>query len=172
MHMELQVVDVNTCLPIPELLADVWHCNSTGFYSGIAVEEAQGGLNTTFLRGIQSSDSEGITAFDTLFPGHYDGRITHFHLVVRTDATLQENNTYTGGTTLHIGQVYFDDTLMNAVEATYPYNTNPIEYTSWEVDVSARWQKRGRFRLVPAAVSSLTIPNSTSIRRLSFRNGT
>jgi hypothetical protein len=134
MHIELQFVDQNTCQPIPELLADVWHCNATGFYSGISTSEGEGGLNTTFLRGIQVSDSEGVTAFDTLFPGHYDGRITHFHLVVRTNATLQENNTYTGGTTLHVGQVYFEDALVEAVEATDPYNTNTIEYTSWEND--------------------------------------
>jgi len=69
-----------------------------------------------------------------LFPGHYDDRVTHLHVVVQTNATIQPNNTYTSGTTLHIGQLYFDDALVKSVEATYPYNTNTIAYTSWEVD--------------------------------------
>lgn len=35
MHIELQFVNMKTCEPVPELLADVWHCNSTGVNSGI-----------------------------------------------------------------------------------------------------------------------------------------
>lgn len=133
-HIEIQFVDMNTCEPVTEVLADVWHCNSTGFYSGIDTSEGEGGLNTTFLRGVQIADADGVASFDTLFPGHYDGRVTHFHLVVQDDYTLQPNNTYTGGNTLHIGQLYFDDTLVKAVEATEPYTQNTIAYTTWEVD--------------------------------------
>lgn len=81
-----------------------------------------------------SDSEEGMTRFDTLFPGHYDDRVTHLHLVVQSNWTQLENNTYTDGTTLHIGQLYFDDTLVKAVEETYPYNTNTIPYTTWEVD--------------------------------------
>lgn len=134
MHIELQFVDQNTCEPVPEILADVWHCNSTGVYSGIDSSLGEGGLNSTFLRGVQSSDAEGVASFDSLFPGHYDSRITHFHLVVQTNATLLPNDTYTGGETLHVGQIYFEDALVSAVEATSPYNTNTIAFTSWEVD--------------------------------------
>lgn len=84
---------------------------------------------------MQLADAEdGVVAFDTLFPGHYDDRVTHLHLVVQTNVTMQPNNTYTDGQTLHIGQLYFEDALIDAVEATYPYNTNTIEYTSWEID--------------------------------------
>jgi protocatechuate 3,4-dioxygenase beta subunit len=36
-------------------------------------------LNGTTLRGVQPTDSHGIASFDTLFPGHYDGRTTHIH---------------------------------------------------------------------------------------------
>jgi hypothetical protein len=134
MHIELQFVDMSTCEPVESVLADVWHCNATGVYSGIDSSEGEGGLNSTFMRGVQSSDEEGVAAFDSLFPGHYDSRITHFHLVVQTNATLLPNNTYTGGTTLHIGQIYFDDALVEAVEATAPYNTNTIAFTTWELD--------------------------------------
>ncbi|CAJ2503982.1 Uu.00g113760.m01.CDS01 [Anthostomella pinea] len=134
LHLEMQFVDMNTCAPVPQLLADVWHCNATGVYSGIGTDEGEGGLNSTFLRGVQTSDADGTVAFDTLFPGHYNARVTHFHLVVQTNGTYQANNTYTGGDTLHVGQLYFDDSLVKAVEATYPYYTNTIAYTTWEDD--------------------------------------
>lgn len=134
MHIELQFVDMTTCEPAPAVLADVWHCNSTGEYSGISTSEGEGGLNSTFLRGVQVADDEGVLAFDSLFPGHYDDRVTHFHLVVQNNYTLLDNDTYTGGNTLHVGQLYFDDTLVKAVEATTPYNQNTIAFTTWEDD--------------------------------------
>lgn len=134
MHLEMQFVDMNTCEPVSELLADVWHCNATGVYSGIAESDGEGGLNSTFMRGVQPSDDEGVASFDTVFPGHYDGRITHLHVATETNATLLPNNTYTGGTTLHVGQLYFEDDLVSAVEATSPYNTNTIAFTTWELD--------------------------------------
>ena len=44
MHLELQFVDQNTCEPVPEIIADIWHCNATGFYSGIDTSEGEAGL--------------------------------------------------------------------------------------------------------------------------------
>lgn len=62
MHMDLQFVDVTTCLPVPQMAADVWHANSTGFYSGVSAENT---LDEIFLRGAQISDEEGVVAFDS-----------------------------------------------------------------------------------------------------------
>lgn len=62
MHIEMQFVDVNTCLPVSDLAADVWHCNSTGTYSGVEAEDT---LDDTFLRGVQFSDEDGVAAFDS-----------------------------------------------------------------------------------------------------------
>ena len=38
-----------------------------------------GMLKGTALRGVQPTDDHGIALFDTLVPGHYDGRATHIH---------------------------------------------------------------------------------------------
>lgn len=138
LHIEMQFVDINTCEPVSNLITDVWHCNSTGVYSGVS-SEGEGGLNSTFMRGVQITDDDGVAQFDTAFPGHYDRRVTHIHVVTVTNATLLPNETYTGGTTLHIGQLYFDDTLVKEVEANEPYSSNTIAYTSleddgWELD--------------------------------------
>ncbi len=33
MYLEVGVLDVNTCEPLADAYVDVWHCNSTGYYS-------------------------------------------------------------------------------------------------------------------------------------------
>ncbi|KAI1269753.1 Intradiol ring-cleavage dioxygenase [Xylariaceae sp. FL1019] len=131
LHLDLQFIDVETCEPIPaSTLVDIWACNSTGVYSGITSGH-QGGLNTTYLRGVQSTDEDGTVQFDTIFPGHYPGRATHIHLLITHNATLLPNKTYvtTSGTPSHIGQLFFDQDLISEVEALAPYNTNKVAIT-------------------------------------------
>ena len=84
----------------------------------------EGGLNTTFLRGVQIPDSDGVVQFDTIFPGHYGSRASHMHLTTHGNATLLPNGTYTGGYANHIGQLFFDQDLRDDVETTYPYTLN------------------------------------------------
>jgi len=129
-----QFVDVETCEPIVGLYWDIWNCNSTGVYSGL-VATGNGNtadasnLNATFLRGVQKSDDDGVVQFITVFPGHYSGRTTHIHMVAHINATVLPNNTLTGGTVGHVGQIFWDQDLIDAVEATYPYNTNTVAIT-------------------------------------------
>jgi hypothetical protein len=40
------------------------------------------------------------------------------------NATIRANKTITGGSVAHVGQLYFDQDLINAVTKTAPYNTN------------------------------------------------
>ncbi|KAI0877805.1 Intradiol ring-cleavage dioxygenase [Hypoxylon argillaceum] len=129
MHVELQFIDVNTCKPATQLLIDTWSCNATGIYSGVSAA-GEGGLGTTFLRGVQPTDADGVVSFDTVFPGHYQGRATHQHLIAHVGATTLPNGTYTGGRVAHLSQLFFDQALRDAVEATPPYNTNRIPKTT------------------------------------------
>ncbi|KAI0405860.1 Intradiol ring-cleavage dioxygenase [Xylaria palmicola] len=129
MHIELQFIDVNTCKPATQLLIDTWSCNATGIYSGVSAA-GEGGLGTTFLRGVQPTDADGVVSFDTIFPGHYQGRATHQHLIAHVGAQTLPNGTYTGGRVAHLSQLFFDQTLRDAVEASAPYNTNRIAKTS------------------------------------------
>lgn len=32
MELDYQVIDINTCEPVPEVYLEMWHCNSTGVY--------------------------------------------------------------------------------------------------------------------------------------------
>ena len=133
---DIQIVDINTCEPVPEVYLEAWHCNSTGVYSGV-VNSGNGdssdtsNLDKTFNRGIQKSDKDGVVTFDTTFPGHYTGRATHIHVMTHINSTLYKNNTLaSAGSVAHVGQIFFDQDLVNTVEATDIYNTNTQELTT------------------------------------------
>ncbi|KAL4941721.1 hypothetical protein BDV06DRAFT_235913 [Aspergillus oleicola] len=133
-YIDGQFIDINTCEPIQDLYWDVWSCNSTGVYSGVQSSMNGNGddgsnLDAMFSRGIQKTDADGVAGFKTTFPGHYSGRATHIHVVGHLGATVLSNNTLTGGYVPHIGQLFFDQDLINEIEATYPYNTNTVEIT-------------------------------------------
>ncbi|TDZ74427.1 hypothetical protein CTRI78_v000810 [Colletotrichum trifolii] len=130
-----QFIDVKTCEPITDIYWDLWNCNATGVYSG--VQESSNGngddssnLDKTFLRGVQKADADGVVQFTTKFPGHYAGRATHHHMVAWLDATARpQNNTLTSSHAAHIGQLFWDQDLVEAVEALHPYNTNAVAVT-------------------------------------------
>ena len=91
----------------------------------------QSGLNSIYMRGLQSTSSDGVVEFDTILPGHYEGHVTHQHVVVHTNTTMLSNGSYAGGTVAHIGWLFFDESLRSTVEATYLYNTNTVGHQQW-----------------------------------------
>lgn len=133
--LDYQVVDVDTCDPVPNVYVEIWHCNSTGVYSGVVASgngdmSDEDNINQTFLRGIQKTDSDGVVQFDTLFPGHYTGRATHIHVMVHTNATEFKNHTLGSQVyASHVGQSFFDQDLISAVEETEPYASNTQSLT-------------------------------------------
>jgi protocatechuate 3,4-dioxygenase beta subunit len=139
--MDFQVINVDTCDPVPDVYLEIWHCNATGVYSGIVAggngnQADEANYDTTFLRGIQATDEDGVAQFDTIFPGHYLSRAPHVHILIHTpNATTFPNETL-GNTvyTSHVGQTFFDQDLITAVEATEPYVTNTQELTLNEDD--------------------------------------
>jgi protocatechuate 3,4-dioxygenase beta subunit len=99
------VVDASTCKPIKGAAVDIWHCDAGGAYSGV------NGDTGTFLRGIQRTNPGGLASFVTLFPGWYQGRATHIHVMV-----------HLGGTVIHTGQLYFPEAVVTAVAKRSPYS--------------------------------------------------
>ncbi|KAK6224058.1 hypothetical protein LQW54_000205 [Pestalotiopsis sp. IQ-011] len=133
MHLELQFVDVNTCKPVPALFIDIWGANATGGYYGAEAPAGYyglGGLNSTFLRGIQITDEHGVVSFDQIVPGHYYPRATHTHIVAWGNATTFANGTIAGGLATDdtfvrfIGQLYYEQKLRDAVYLILPYTEN------------------------------------------------
>lgn len=61
----------------------VWHCDKDGVYSGYPEQTGDAdSRGQSFLRAIQVSDHRGRVRFDTIYPGWYEGRITHVHVQV------------------------------------------------------------------------------------------
>lgn len=104
MTLRLQVVSAD-CAPISGARVDVWHCDAQGVYSG--VQNLGGGQDTrgqTFLRGTQVTDSAGVAAFQTIFPGWYSGRTTHVHYKV----FLEDGGVLTS-------QIFFDEAVNQSI---------------------------------------------------------
>ncbi|QIW98452.1 hypothetical protein AMS68_003970 [Peltaster fructicola] len=130
MQLELEFVDINTCEPVSGLYIDLWNANSTGVYSGVK----ESSLDSTYLRAIQITDGDGTVTYDTLVPGHYQGRATHSHVMVHQDVTAYSNGTYAGGTVRSISQLFYDTEFRAAVEAVEPYSSNTQTITTNEED--------------------------------------
>ncbi|RYN22843.1 hypothetical protein AA0113_g8902 [Alternaria arborescens] len=136
MTLDIQIIDVNTCEPVPQAYLEMWHCNATGVYSGVVAqgngvgEDDESNLQNTALRGIQQSDENGVVVFQTIFPGHYTGRATHIHVMSRLNATVNANSTLSGGHITHVGQMFFDQDLITLADTVEPYASNEQEVTS------------------------------------------
>lgn len=126
---DLQFINAETCEPIENLTADIWHCNSTGVYAGV-IANGDGNtadtsnINKTFLRGLQTTDSNGVVQYTSIFPGFYSGRATHVHVETHLNGTVLANGTYAGGSIAHIGQFFFDQDLITEVNTLSPYSSN------------------------------------------------
>ncbi len=134
--LDYQVIDVATCDPVPNVYVEIWHCNATGVYGGVVAsgngnQADASNINNTFLRGIQPTTDDGVAQFESVFPGHYTGRATHIHVMVHTNATVLANNTLgLDNYASHVGQAFFDQSLISAVSAVEPYASNTQEVTT------------------------------------------
>jgi hypothetical protein len=101
---------------------------------------------------MQPTDDEGVVAFDTLFPGHYEGRATHTHIIANQNGTVLPNSTYSGGVISHVGQLFWDESLRALVETAAPYNTNTQAVTSNVDDMWAPEQADNNYDPFPSYV--------------------
>ncbi len=86
---------------------------ASGLYSDESVEGTTG---QTWLRGYQVTDSAGLAAFTTIYPGWYNGRTIHIHVRVRVFDGSTATFNYTT-------QIFFSESDNSAVIATSPYNS-------------------------------------------------
>jgi hypothetical protein len=59
---------------------------------------------------MQSTDSNGMAEFTTIYPGWYEGRTIHIHLKV-----------HTGGHVSHTGQLFFPEDITARIAQLQPY---------------------------------------------------
>jgi protocatechuate 3,4-dioxygenase beta subunit len=110
LDLRLGVVDAATCRPIKGAIVDIWHADASGIYSGFGA----GASDRTFMRGLQRTDGSGVAQFRTVYPGWYTGRTVHIHVKV-----------HVGGNVVHTGQLFFSDSLTDAVYRHIPYSRRP-----------------------------------------------
>ena len=119
-----QIAASGACTPLSGAIVDMWHCDALGVYSDIA---QQSSLGQRFLRGYQTSDSNGRVEFRTIYPGWYMGRAVHIHFKVRTNPT--------GGSGLEFtSQMFFDESLTDTVHAQSPYSQKGRRDTTLAAD--------------------------------------
>ncbi len=101
----------NNCDVVPNTRVDIWHCDKDGYYSGYVNQGYLGNQDNTaktFCRGIATADASGVARFQTIYPGWYQGRVTHIHAQI-----------YVGGQLKLTTQIAFPEDLNTAV-----YNTD------------------------------------------------
>ncbi|TFA99571.1 hypothetical protein CCMA1212_008459 [Trichoderma ghanense] len=135
-YLDIGLIDVETCEPLSNAALTIWNCNATGTdsgYTGVDPDtvELLGGWTTrsddttddeAFLRGIQITDSEGMVELLTLFPGYYTSRTTHVHVTVQ--ANITNGTSYSASDVQHIGQLFFDEDLIDSVYELSPYSSH------------------------------------------------
>ena len=132
--LRLSVLDVSTCRPIKGAAVDIWHCDAGGLYSE---ETSLGTGSQRFMRGIQRTDRNGLAQFRTVYPGWYQGRTVHIHV-----------KTFLGGRTIHTGQLFFQDSLTDAVYKRSPYSSRGARSTRNAADsIFVNGGKRSMLRL-------------------------
>ncbi|KAK3940015.1 Intradiol ring-cleavage dioxygenase [Diplogelasinospora grovesii] len=124
LYIDLQVFDSSTCKPVTDIFVELWNCNATGVYGGIEFDWDPSNVRRTWLRGLQETKQDGSVSFSTIFPGHYEGRTSHVHVMTHVNATALPNGTVYDDMATHAGQFFFDQNLIDTIEALYPYNEN------------------------------------------------
>jgi protocatechuate 3,4-dioxygenase beta subunit len=99
----------------------LWHCDALGRYSMYS----PGVTDENYLRGVQSTGTDGTATFTTIFPGCYSGRMPHMHFEVyrSTSTALSYTNK------LRTSQLAFPDDVCDAVYATSSYTNSASNYS-------------------------------------------
>lgn len=118
----------NSCAALANAIVDIWHCDKDGYYSEYGGTNMQS-VNYTavhFLRGRQTTDSNGLVTFTSIFPGWYQSRATHIHVHIYNAS----------GTSLLVTQIAFPEGSSSAVATVngsggvaYGYSKGMTGYT-------------------------------------------
>ncbi len=112
-------VSAVSCIPFSGAHVDIWHANSQGLYSGISQIGTQGKM---YLRGYQITDKNGTVKFDTIYPGWYQGRAIHIHVMIRA---FNGGGGGEGNEIFHwTSQMYLKNSINQLVHTQLPYNNH------------------------------------------------
>ncbi len=114
--IKFTLVDSETCTPYANVPVDIWMASPEGSYSGVdnslLVSNGANKEGSTFLRGTQISDENGVVSFKALFPGWYPTSPPNIHF----SAHVADNLSFTS-------QFFIDDEFAKHIYTTVsPYN--------------------------------------------------
>ena len=140
MQLHLRILNsVADCgnTPVPDIDVYVWHTDAQGYYSGFgdpgeqtpdvryAGKPGRNDLDNTlrFCRGAGVTDSKGVVSFRSIFPGWYNGRDVHIHLLaIHRGSQSRGRVVYQNGGHILTTQFYFEPDLIDRVhKASQPY---------------------------------------------------
>ncbi|MBS1935143.1 MAG: intradiol ring-cleavage dioxygenase, partial [Bacteroidetes bacterium] len=115
----------NSCAALTGVVVDIWHCNKDGYYSGYANQSGYLGTKDytgeTWLRGRQTTDSNGQVKFTSIYPGWYTGRMTHIHVQIYSAANSSSEGS---SNSILTTQIAFPDDITQAVYKTSLYSAH------------------------------------------------
>ncbi len=112
-RLALKVVNA-ACNPVANATVKIWHTNVEGVYSGQTPNPAfcsnndQSAISMNYMRGVQTTNADGVVYFDTCYPGWYPGRAIHIHFQVAN-----------GPTVYRVSQLFFPEDLTRAIFASH-----------------------------------------------------
>ncbi len=120
--IRLTVVDPsNGCRPRANAAVYLWHCDAVGRYSMYS----QGVTGENFLRGVQTTDTNGNLTFTSVFPGAYSGRWPHIHFEIFSSAASATS----GNNKIGVSQLALPEDVCRAVYATSGYTGSASNLT-------------------------------------------
>jgi len=130
-------------VPVPDIEVYIWHTDGQGYYSGFGMkggtdeQKPDAAYNGTpgsnnlenterFCRGIQVTDANGVAAFLSVFPGWYNGRDLHIHIVCFKKGSMSHGRVNYSKSNekawIFTTQFYFDPAFSKSIhEAVEPY---------------------------------------------------
>jgi protocatechuate 3,4-dioxygenase beta subunit len=109
----LKVVNAS-CNPVASATVKIWHTNVEGVYSGQTPSPAfcsnndQAAISMNYMRGVQTTNADGVVYFDTCYPGWYPGRAIHIHFQVAN-----------GPTVYRVSQLFFPEDVTREIFADH-----------------------------------------------------
>ncbi|PWY86787.1 aromatic compound dioxygenase [Aspergillus heteromorphus CBS 117.55] len=189
-ELDIGLIDIHTCEPLTNVLIDIWHCNWKGKYSSftglnpdvtfpeqylertgkkLQASSGQGDTsflatdNTTWLRGMWPTDRNGVSKFNTVYPGFYTDRAVHVHLQAHTNWTLASNGTIAGGKTVSTGQIFFPEDVSAEVMSVQPY-ANHTQTTRKPVNLDGVY-------VTESETGAMTILDTEPLDGKDYKNG-
>jgi protocatechuate 3,4-dioxygenase beta subunit len=121
--IQISINNINdNCSAWQGAVVDIWHCDNGGNYS----EYGGTGMQSIdysgkhFLRGRQTSNADGLVAFESIYPGWYQGRAPHIHVHIYNAS----------GKSLLITQIAFPENVSSTVYSQGVYASHGQADTS------------------------------------------